>query len=107
MGKGHYHGGSTLIGHGDISKARNRSGGIGISTAAVREERRNAEKKRRRELAGEIKANQKLARKLGKKWAEQRGREQYRQLMSERRAKESPLAAALHAAIQPQGDPES
>lgn len=100
MGKGHYRGGSTLFGHGTIAKAKGRTGGIGdASGRAVREQQREAERLRRQKLADEVRENQRKLRQLGKQWSQEKGRKQYERLVREDRAKSSPLAAALHAAI--------
>lgn len=98
MGKGHYHGGGTLIGFGSVAKTKGRSGGVGSSRAALREQRQLAERKKRQETAAKIKANVRLARKLGKQWNEARARARYEELVLEYRAKASPLTAALRAA---------
>jgi hypothetical protein len=100
MRKGHYPGGSTLVGRGTIVKAKGRSGGIGQSGAALREQRHIAERKRKREAAEKIKANTKLVRKLGKQWAAEKGRKQYERLALDQRVKVAPLAAALRAALE-------
>lgn len=73
MGKGHYPGVSTLIGRGTIAKAKGRSGGIGESGAALREQRRAAERKHRQEAAEKIKANEKIVREVGRQWAAEKG----------------------------------
>lgn len=103
MGKGHYPGGSTLIGQGAIAKAKGRSGGIGQSGAALREQRRVAERKRKQEAAEKIKANEKIVREVGKQWAAEKGRRQYERLVLDQRANTAPLAAALRAALEAKG----
>lgn len=100
MGKGHYPGGSTLIGRGTITKAKGRSGGIGQSGAALREQRRVAERKRKQEAADKIKANEKIVREVGKQWAAEKGRGHYERLVLDQRASTAPLAAALRAALE-------
>ena len=99
MGKGHYRGGGTLIGFGRVSNAKGRTSGVGSSGAALREQRRKAEKKKRAAIAKKIAINVKLARKLGKLWEEEKNRALYEKLARDQRAKRSSLAAALHDAL--------
>ena len=80
MGKGHYLGGGTLGGFGSISNAKGRTGGIGTAGAALREQRRVAEKKAKRELAAKIRVNEKIAQQLGKQWAAEKGLAHYDKL---------------------------
>lgn len=98
MAKGHYRGGSTLLGRGKITSSKGRSGGIGLSGAAEREKRRVAAKKLRAENAAKIKVNEKIVKQLGREWAAEKGRKQYEGLVLDQRVKTSPLAAALRAA---------
>lgn len=99
MGKKRYLGGSTLVGEGRVTKAKGRRGGIDSAGSAVREKQREADKERRRKLKAQIKKNQDVMRKLGKKWAAEKGKRQYEELYRERRAECSPLAAALRDAL--------
>lgn len=105
MGKKHYLGGGTLIGTGPVSKAKGRSGGIDTTAAAVRQKQRDADKERRRKLDANIAKNQKAMRELGKGWAAEKGKRQYEELYRERRAKASPLAAALNSALKSKDKP--
>ncbi len=88
-----------MIGRGAIAKAKGRSGGIGQSGAASREQRRVAERKRRQKAAEKIKANEKVVAELGKQWAAEKGRKHYERLVLDHRSDVAPLAAALRAAL--------
>lgn len=106
MGKGHYHGGGTLIGpKGRIGRAPSR-GGSGCKAAA--EARRVARKKKKAEQKKRIAKNERLIQKLPKLWQEERGMELFQHLSKraeQRRQRsidseqtESALAQALKAA---------
>ena len=108
MGKGHYNGGSTVLGFGPTPvKAKGRTGGIGTSGAALREQRKAAAKKKKAQLDATIKANEKIVKKLGKKWAAEKGRTHHAALVADQRVKVSPLAAALKQAIPSADEAES
>lgn len=96
MGKGHYLGGGTLLGCGRISKRRGRGrGGLVTSGDAVREQKRQAERKIRKNLAAKNRRNQSLLFELSQEWADEKGRRHYQRLSDEDRAKVSPLAEAI------------
>lgn len=99
MGKGHYLGGGTLIGRGSLAKEkRGGRGGLG-SGAALREQRRQELLKKRKAVSAKIKANEKLVKQIGQKWAAEKGRTHYTKLVRAERAKVSPLAEALQKAL--------
>ncbi len=99
MGKGHYLGGGTLLGCGSVSKAKSGGkGGLG-SGAALREQRRQAARKKRQETAAKIKENEKLLSRIGKDLTAAKGRAHYERLVTTQRAKISPLAEALQRAF--------
>jgi hypothetical protein len=97
--KRHYLGGSSLEGIGKVSRARGRSGGIGESGLAIREHRKAVAVTERAKLDAKINANQKIARKLGRVWAAEKGQKVYNALVKAKRVNSSPLAAALEAAF--------
>ena len=106
MGKGHYHGGGTLVGpRSRISRAPVRGGTECKATAEARRIARVTEKAEQRKL---IRKNERLAKKLGKLWQEERGKALFERLTEEGRLKvrvqsssprsESALAQALRKA---------
>jgi hypothetical protein len=99
MGKGHYLGGGSLIGFGSISNAKGRRGGIGVSGAALREQRRVAEKWQKRKLVAQVKANEEILKRNGEHWAAEKGRAHYDNLVKASRVKVSSLASALALAL--------
>ena len=78
MGKGHYLGGGSLAGpRGRIGRAPGRGG---TDCKASAEARRVARAKQKAEQRKLIKRNEKLARKLGKLWQEERGKALFQRL---------------------------
>lgn len=100
MGKGHYHGGGTLLGFGTTT-GRSKGGGRGLnlSSPADKQKARLAEKKRRKAVADRIATNEKVVKQLSDQWLAEKGRKQYDRLVLDGREKVSPLAAALRAAL--------
>jgi hypothetical protein len=84
----------AVRGPGAIAKAKGRSGGIGQSGVALREQRRVADRKRKQEAAEKIKTNGKIVREVGRQWL-QKGREHYERLLLNQRAGTALLVAAL------------
>ncbi|MXP15681.1 hypothetical protein GRI44_13070 [Altererythrobacter confluentis] len=107
MGKGHYHGGSTLIGDGAIVKAKGRKGGVGPSGAAIRDQQRIIDKKLKVKVGKQVEENQRKMRQLGKDWAEMRGRKAYEKLVVAKQVNSSPLAAALREALEQNDEPKA
>lgn len=101
MGKGHYPGGSSLIGEGRINKSRNRSGGIGdASNSAIRDIKKKKEREEKRKLAQQVKENQRQIYKLSRQWAKAKAERRRSDATLEERQKSSPLAAALRVALE-------
>jgi hypothetical protein len=101
MGKGHYHGGGTLVGFGTTT-GRSKGGGRGLnlsSSPAEKQKIRLAEKKRKKAVAERIAANEVLVKKLSDQWLAEKGQLHYQRLVLDEREKLSPLAAALRAAL--------
>ena len=90
-----YLGGSTLLGAGTVSKARGRRGGIGDSSAAVRDVQKAVKAHQQEALRAQVSQNQKLVRKLAKSWSEEKGKSQFVELELRARAIHSTLALAL------------
>lgn len=105
MGKGHYHGGGTLIGFGTTSR-RSKGGGRGLnlSSPADQQKARLAEKKRKKAIAAKIAKNEKIVKRLSDQWLAEKGRKHYERLVAEAREKTSPLAAALRQAMRAADD---
>jgi hypothetical protein len=101
MGKGHYHGGGTLVGFGTTT-GRSKGGGRGLnlsSSPAEKQKVRLAQKKRKKVVAEQIAANEMLVKQLSDQWLAEKGQLHYKRLVSDAREKVSPLAAALRAAM--------
>lgn len=99
MGKGTYLGGGTLVGAGPVIRVRSGGkGGLG-SGAALREQRRQAEKHKRSAAAAKIRSNEKLLRKVSKELVAEKGRAHYERIVIDERTKVSPLASALRQAL--------
>lgn len=100
MGKGHYPGGSSLIGDGRIIKSKGRSGGIGdASAAAVRELQKRKERREKQKLAEQVKENQRKMHKLSRQWAKEKAAKAIEVAREAERVRTSPLAAALRDAL--------
>ena len=100
MGKGHYHGGSTLLGFG-TTRGKSKGGGRGLnlsSSPAEKQKVRLAEKKRGKAAAERLATNERLVKQLSDQWLAERGRKHDDRLVLDGREKVSPLAAALRAA---------
>lgn len=101
MGKGHYHGGGTLIGFG-TTRGKSKGSGRGLnlsSSPAEKQKARVAEKKRRKAAAERLATNEKLVKQLSDQWLAEKGKRHYERLALDGREKVSPLAAALRAAM--------
>jgi hypothetical protein len=100
MGKGHYPGGSSLIGEGPIIRSKGRSGGIGdASSSAVRDALKKKDREAKRKLAKQVRENQRKLYKLSRQWAGEKAERAREEAKSEERLKSSPLAAALRRAL--------
>ena len=98
MGKGHCHGGGTLLGFGKTTgKSCSSRRGLNLSSPAEKQRARLAEKKRRKAAAERLAKNERLVKQLSDQWLAEKGRRHYDKLAIDGREKVSPLAAALRS----------
>lgn len=91
VGKGHYHGGGTLVGPKGEPSAKPSTSSRGSSAATI-EARHQARKTEAAAQKRKADANQKLIMKLARQWQEEKGRAHFAKLTEQR---EEPLGKVL------------
>jgi hypothetical protein len=101
MAKGAYLGGHTVIrtAGGQVPRSPGRC--RGSSTGPEHEKRKLAQKERDKKLRQQIRKNEKLARKLGKQWCQERGVRLFQELSAKQSREQTATALARVTAQAP------